>query len=88
MHSICNFWLDCDHSVTPDFHAVLLTWLDSGTNAQKRHAAYRLSLPDAIGYEVPATYPMLPPIPDYVQPVPGVPLSPCGGCPGLPKEGD
>ena len=48
--------------MTPELHALLLSWLDSGTSAQRTHAAYRLSLPDAIGYEVPAGYVALAPV--------------------------
>ena len=44
------------HRMTPELYSMLLTWLDSGTDAEKRHAAHRLSLPDSIGYEMPAGY--------------------------------
>jgi len=36
-----------DHAMTDDLHAMLLAWLESGTDAQKHHAAYRLAQPDA-----------------------------------------
>lgn len=39
--------------MTPELHAMLITWIESGTDAQKMHARHRLSLPDAIGYEKP-----------------------------------
>lgn len=46
--------------MTNDLYHMLLAWLESGDDAQKRHAAYRLNLPDAIGY-VPGVDPPAPP---------------------------
>lgn len=39
--------------MTPELHAMLLSWAAGGDEIQRRHAAYRLSLPDAIGYVPP-----------------------------------
>ena len=58
---------------------MLLTWLESGDENQKRHAAHRLSLPDAASFAEGRPLPKLPPIPDNPTPAPGVRL---GGCCG------
>jgi hypothetical protein len=70
--------------MTPELYAMMLDWLASGTDAQKFHASHRLSLPDAVGYEVPPGYRPPPPpiprdIPDRPPPGTGVRL---GGCCG------
>lgn len=49
--------------MTDELYRMLLAWLESGTDAQKRHAGHRLSLPDAASY-VPGS----PPIPPLVLP--------------------
>ncbi len=36
--------------MTSDLYAMLLQWLESGTDVQKRHAAYRLAQPDAVEF--------------------------------------
>jgi len=40
--------------MTPENHAMLTGWLESGDESQKTHARNRLAMPDAIGYEPPA----------------------------------
>ena len=42
--------------MSTDLYVLLLQWLESGTDTEKRHAVYCLSLPDAIGYAVPEGY--------------------------------
>ena len=42
--------------MTPKLYFTLLDWLDSGTDTQRAHAEYRLSLPDAVDY-VPESHP-------------------------------
>lgn len=37
-----------DHGMTSTLYAMLLQWLDSGSDVQKRHAAFRLAQPDAV----------------------------------------
>jgi hypothetical protein len=64
--------------MNPQLRAAMLDWLESGTEAQKRHAAYRLSLPDATGAAPsPPSVPRV--IPDRPPPGTGIPL---GGCCG------
>lgn len=70
--------------MTTELHSLMLDWLANGTEAQKVHAAYRLSLPDAVGYEKPPGYRPPPPpipqnIPDRPDPNSGVRF---GGCCG------
>ena len=47
--------------MTPELHAMLLDWLESGTESQREHARRRLAMPDTIGYEPPvvSSYPPL-----------------------------
>lgn len=66
--------------MTPETYSLMMTWLDSGNDGQKAHAARRLSMPDAIGHKPEhRTAPKLPPIPDNPTLAPGVRL---GGCCG------
>ena len=39
--------------MSPDLHAMLARWIEAGDETQRRHAAARLSMPDAVGYEPP-----------------------------------
>ena len=67
--------------MSPETYSLMLAWLESGTDAQKRHAAHRLAMPDAVDYrpEPGRMPPKLPPIPDNPIPTPGIRL---GGCCG------
>ena len=40
-----------DNRMTPENYAMLKEWLESGDDAQRAHAIYRLSLPDAIDFK-------------------------------------
>lgn len=42
--------------MTPELHSMLLTWLESGTDDQKRHAEYRLAQSDAEPLEYPSIF--------------------------------
>lgn len=37
--------------MTPELHGMLLEWLETGSDAQKKHAVYRLSQSDAVDYQ-------------------------------------
>jgi hypothetical protein len=37
--------------MTPETYGMLQEWIKTGNEAQRQHAAYRLSLPDAIDYK-------------------------------------
>lgn len=39
--------------MTPELYAMLQEWLNGDDDLQRRHAAHRLTLPDAIGYQLP-----------------------------------
>lgn len=54
--------------MTPELHAMLVTWLDAGDETQRRHAAARLAMPDAIGYEPPPGWAPAKPIPARPNP--------------------
>ena len=46
--------------MTPELYSMLRKWLESGDDAQKNHAAHRLSLPDATDFKPdPLEYPTL-----------------------------
>jgi len=58
---------DCEpdphvHRMTQDLFSLMLSWLESGEPHQRRHAEYRLSLPDAVGFEMPIDYVPLAPV--------------------------
>jgi hypothetical protein len=44
--------------MNPELYAMLTAWLDGDDEPKRRHAEYRLGLPDAVGY-VPPPYPSL-----------------------------
>lgn len=56
--------------MTPELYSMLAGWLESGTEAQKAHARYRLSLPDAAGYEMPPGWTPPPSAPEQPALVP------------------
>lgn len=39
--------------MTPELYAMMQEWLENGDDLQRRHAAHRLTLPDAVDYQPP-----------------------------------
>lgn len=55
----------------PALYALMLEWLDSGDDTQRRHARFRLSQPDAESYEKPPGF-----VPVAPEPSPKPPPEP------------